>query len=457
MRGRVALCIAVMFVAQRGDAQVTDRARLVAAIDSAARAHVEHPMVAGVSVGVVRGNDTLLIRGYGFADLEWDVPTPPDGSASYEIGSVTKQFTAAAVLKLVEQGKLDLDADLTTYLPDFETRGHRVPLRRLLDHTSGIKGYTEMPVLGDIGAKELPRDTLVALIEGEPFEFEPGTAAIYNNSAYFLLGLIIEKAAGMPYEDFVARQVFEPAGMGDSYYCSESALREHKAHGYDGSPQGLTHKNFLDHTWPYAAGSLCSTVPDLIRWNQELHGGRLLEPASYAALTTPMPLEDGSPHTYAMGLGIGERAGRRVIAHGGGINGYLSEVSFFPDDELVVVVLQNSTGPRGPGALMNAILDLVLGPVAPPVAVEFDGSLDALTGEYAGPARGQHVHMTVSRDGAALVMKREGRDDEIRPIHIGRGVWADGGTRFRFVMAEGRALELRVMQGAGHSVLRRVR
>ena len=240
-----------------GDAPPDDRAALVAALDSAARAHAEQEMVAGVSVAVVQGADTLLMAGYGSADLEWGVPTPPDGGASYEIGSVTKQFTAAAILLLAERGDLDLDADASTYVPEFDFKGRSVPLRRLLDHTSGIKGYTEMPVFGELAMMDLPRDTLVTLVESEPFEFEPGTAAIYNNSAYFLLGLVIEAVSGQSYEDFVAENLFGPLGMEDSYYCSESAIRQDRAHGYDGTPDGLIRKRYLDHTWPYAAGSSC--------------------------------------------------------------------------------------------------------------------------------------------------------------------------------------------------------
>lgn len=437
-------------------AQVRDRATLVAALDSVARAHAADERVAGVSVAVVRRADTLLMRGYGYADLEWMVPTPADASASYEIGSITKQFTAVAVLQLVEQGKLDLDADFTTYLPTFDAGGHVVPLRRLLDHTSGIKGYTEMPVFGELAAKKLPRDTLVSLVEAEPFEFEPGTAQIYNNSAYFLLGLIIEKVSGEPYEQYVRTHVFEPVGMAASYYCSENVVRANRAHGYDGSPDGLRRKGYLDHTWPYAAGSLCSTAGDLVRWNQALHGGKVLSAPSYEALTTPQPLLDGTSLDYAMGLGVGDRAGMRVIAHGGGINGFLSDGRYFPDEGLVIVVLQNSTGPRGPGALSNAFTDLILGPVPEPEAVPFRGDLDALVGEYAGPTRGAHAHMTVSRDGDQLVFTRRGRDEGQRPVHVGEGVWQAGGTRMWFEMAGSRVLSLRIASGAGRYQLRRV-
>jgi CubicO group peptidase (beta-lactamase class C family) len=437
--------------------QVRDRAHLVAALDSAASAHAARPAVAGISVAVVRGADTLLMKGYGKADLEWSIATPADASASYEIGSVTKQFTATAIMQLVEQGKLDLDENFTKYLPEFDTRGHVVPLRRLLDHTSGIRGYTEMPAFRELAAKKLPRDTLVSLVEQQPFDFEPGTAQIYNNSAYFLLGLIIQKVSGESYEDYIRKHLFEPAGMTSSYYCSESALHERKAHGYDGSPQGLVLKNYLDHTWPFAAGSLCSTARDLVRWNRALHGGRLLKSESYATMTTPHPLVDGTPLSYAMGLGVEDRAGRRMISHGGGINGYLSDARYFPDEDLIIVVLQNSTGPLGPDALGAAFSNLILGPVPPPQPAPITGDLNALLGEYAGPARGTHLHMTVRRDGDQLLFAAGAQQTGARPVHIGNGVWVDAGRRLWFVMAEGKAVELRIAQGGGHYVLRRIR
>jgi CubicO group peptidase (beta-lactamase class C family) len=445
------------FAAEPADAQITDRARLVAAMDSAAQAHVRNPMVAGVSVAVVRGGDTLLMKGYGMANLELSVPTPDDASASYEIGSITKQFTAAAVLKLVEQGKLDLDEDFTTYLPEFDTGMHGVPLRRLLDHTSGIRGYTEMPGFAQLAAKRLPRDTLVSLVEREPFDFEPGTAQIYNNSAFFLLGLIIEHVSGQSYEDFLQEQLFGPLGMTDTYYCSESAIREGKVTGYDGSPQGLQQKRYLDHTWPFAAGSLCSSAPDLVHWNQALHGGRVLQPESYTAMTTPMPLEDGSATQYAMGLGVFQRNGSTVISHGGGINGFLSDGFYMPDDRLVIIVLQNSTGPLGPGALTNAFTSMILGSVAQPVAVPYTGDLDALAGEYAGPIRGSHIHIDVSHDDGQLIIRPTTQQNGLRPVHVGDGVWVTGMTRRWFVMADGRAIEFHVAGVGSHYVLRRVR
>lgn len=437
-------------------AQIQERTALVAALDSTARVHAENDGIAGLSVAVVRGADTLLHRGYGLVDLEWNVATPEDASASYEIGSVTKQFTAAAILLLVEEGKLDLDTDFTEYLPDFDARGHEVPLRRLLDHTSGIRGYTEMPVFGEIRMERLPRDTLVSLVEAEPFDFEPGTAQIYNNSAYFLLGMIIEEVSEQSYADFVAEHLFGPAGMDDSYYCSERQVRQGRAHGYDSGPDGLVRKAYLDHTWPYAAGSLCSTVGDLAAWNRALHGGGILRPESYELMTTPAPLRDGTELSYAMGLGVGERNGYRTLGHGGGINGFLADLAWVPEQGLTIAVLQNAAASPGPGTLTSAVLDLVLGPRSEPEAVPTSGDLEAFVGEYAGPARGVHLHLTVSRDGQQLVFTRRGQDEGMRPVHVGDGTWAAGGTRLHFVRSGERVLELRMSQGAGHYVLRRL-
>jgi CubicO group peptidase (beta-lactamase class C family) len=450
-----ALLLALLLAPGALRAQITDRTRLVAALDSAARAHVADSMVAGASVAVVRGTDTLLMRGYGYADLEWDVPTPADGRASYEIGSMTKQFTATAVLQLVDEGKLDLDADVTTYLPEFDTQGHRVPMRRLLDHTSGIKGYTEMPVFGDISIKKLPRDSLVTLIEKEPFDFGPGTAEIYNNSAYFLLGLIIEKVSGQPYADYIAEHVFAPVGMDQSYYCSESAIRKDRAHGYDAGPSGLRRKAYLDHTWPYAAGSLCSTVGDLVRWNRKLHHGGVLPAASYRKLVTPEPLADGTPIRYAMGLVVDDTGGRRVITHGGGINGFLSDGRYYPDADLTVIVLQNTAGPRGPAALGQALADLVLGPAPEPATTPYTGDLDELLGDYSGPARGRPLTLHVTRDGDQLVLTAEGAGQGLRPTHWEGMTWGQGMTRVTFVRRGSRVVELHLDQGGGFYVLKR--
>ena len=403
------------------------------------------------------GDDVLLQRGYGSVDVEWGVATPADAEVSYEIGSVTKQFTAAVLLLLAEEGEIDLEADLTEYI-DFDTGGRALPLRRLFDHTSGMKSYTEMPVFGGLSVQDLPRDTLVRLVEAEPFDFEPGTALIYNNSAYFILGLIIESVTGQSYEEVVRQRLFEPAGMDESYYCSQVDVRESRAHGYTAvSADRIIRAPYLNHLWPYAAGSLCSTVGDLVKWNEVLHGGEILSAASYREMTTPRPLVDGTPIRYAMGLGVGERAGHRMIAHGGGINGFLSQLSWYPDDSLTVVVLQNSTGPLGAGDLADELAGIVFGPAPAQQAKHFEGDLAGLAGTYRGIARGQPLTVRVSDVGGSLRLAvGDGDEPAILTPQYQEGLrWDDGDTRLTFISREGRIEELRYDAFGAHYVLRR--
>lgn len=445
--------VAHVFAAGAASAQ-SEALALSARLDSAARAYADDPTVPGVSVAVVRRGEVLLQRGYGLVDLEWRVPTPPDGRVSYEIGSITKQFTAAAILLLAEEGKVDLDADFTEYVT-YDTKGRRVPLRRLLDHTSGIQGYTEMPVFGSLATQPLPQDSLIRLFEAEPFQFEPGTALIYNNSAYFLLGKVIEAVSGQTYVDFVQERLFDPVGMTDSYYCSESGVRPRRAHGYDAlGPDSLIRARYLDHRWPYAAGSLCSTVADLVRWNQALHGGRVLSAASYREMTTPDPLEDGTAVRYAMGLGVDAPGGRRQIAHGGGINGFVSDGRYYPDHELIVVVLQNSTG-APPARLGTALVDLVLGPLPESVAVPSPVAARELAGTYRGASRGGEMTIVVG-ERAGEPTFRLGNDELEGARHTGALTWRQGDTRLSFVRDGNRTTELRFDTGGGHFVLRRV-
>ncbi|MDC0159836.1 beta-lactamase family protein [Gemmatimonadales bacterium] len=429
---------------------------LTNALDSAVRSFVESPVVPGVSVAVVRGGEVLLQRGYGFVDLEWGVRTPVSGEASYEIGSVTKQFTAAAILLLVEEGKIDLDADFTHYI-DFNSRGRVIPVRRLLDHTSGVRSYTDMSVFGALSISELPRDTLVRLVEAEPFDFEPGRAQIYNNSAFFILGLIIESLSGQNYEDFVQRRLFDPAGMTESYYCDEVGIRERRANGYDAvGPQQLIRARYLNHQWPYAAGSLCSTVADLVRWNRALHGGLILSDASYREMTTARPLENGMPIRYAMGISDAMRGRTPVHAHGGGINGFVSMLAWYPEHELTIAVLQNSTAPPGAGTLAETFANLVLGPVPEPVAQRYDGALTELEGVYRGIARGQTMGVRIRVIDGRLQIFREGEEKPAIPVYIGELTWVDRGTHYIFQRSDTGIAELRYTAGSAHYVLKRV-
>ena len=431
------------------------RAALVARLDSLAGSPVQEGRAVGISVAVVRGTDTLLLRGYGKADVELDVPTPD--RAVYEIGSVTKQFTAAAVLRLRDEGKLDLDADVTTYLPNYPTQGHKLPVRRLLDHTSGIKGITEIPAFRSLRVRSLPRDSAVALFATLPFEFAPGEAQIYNNSAYFLLGLIIEKVSGMTYEDYIEQRLFATLGMKDSRYCSNTEVVPRRAHGYQYEGRNVRRADYIDHTWPYSAGSLCSTAADLVTWLTALHGGRVLSPRSYREMTAPARLNDGTELRYGMGLSVGtDIRGTRMIGHGGAIAGFGADARWYPDAQLAVVVLINSNGPVSPSALASELA----GELIPPVRRAqrpFTGDAAPLLGSYAGPSRGREMTVEVTQaaqDGLAISVNGSAP----RPL-----AWVDGWSFragdvnlvFQRRGATGPATVLRFDTGGGHYVLRR--
>ncbi len=200
-------------------------------LDSIAGSGVARQLVVGSVIAVVKGNDTVLFKAYGKADVEWNIPMPVD--AMFEIGSIAKQFTAVAILQLRDDGKLSLDDEITKWLPDFETNGNKVTLRRLLNHTSGIHNFTEtreFPSL--VSNRVFPRDSAYALIKRYPVDFPSGTAQLYSNSGFWLLGLVVEKASGMTYKDYVEKKIFEPLGMKRSMYCNSFENIERRAHGY---------------------------------------------------------------------------------------------------------------------------------------------------------------------------------------------------------------------------------
>lgn len=425
---------------------------LVARIDSIVEAPIKAGTIAGASVAVVKGDSTLVMKGYGLADLELEVPTPP--GATYEIGSVTKQFTAAAILLLQEDGKLALDDELTKYLPDYPTQGHRLTLRRLLNHTSGIKGYTEIEEFGDFQRLDRPREALVKLFSSQPFDFPPGDEQIYNNSAFFLLGLVIEKVSGLSYQAFVQQRLFDKVGMPSSYYCSERTVRRNHAHGYDTDGGVLVLKGFLNHAWPYAAGSLCSNTADLVAWNRALHGGKVLSAASYKEMTSPGVLNDGTPIRYGLGIGVADIGGRRAIAHAGGISGFLAESEYYPDDDLVIVVLLNTAGPVSPRDLARRIADVVLAP-APNRARPFTGTAAAYVGTYAGRGRGKPATVTVAAGADGLTLTRAGAATPQRLLWFGGETFGFGDTIVTFERRGDVVARLRLDTGSGHNVLSR--
>lgn len=326
-------------------AQAPARAAVVARIDSLAAAVLKAP-VAGLSVAVVKGRDTLVMKGYGSARL--DPAMPMSAATVHRTGSVTKQFTSAAIMQYVDQGKLKLDDTLAALLPQAPVPAHwrRVTLRQLLNHTSGIPSYTDVPRFRPFLETRLERDTLFSLLRSDSLMFAPGGGFYYNNTGYYLLGLVIERLSGKPYAQHVQERLFAPLGMKSTLYCPNEPAAGHAA-GYDsqGGPGGtLVPTRPMDMDSPYAAGAICSTAGDLVTWTRSLASGKVVSKASYEAMTTPVTLKSPRRMNYGFALARDTAGTHRVIQHGGNINGFAANVAHYPDDSLVVAVLANTSG-----------------------------------------------------------------------------------------------------------------
>jgi CubicO group peptidase (beta-lactamase class C family) len=317
----------------------------VARMDQVAQSYVASKAFMG-SVLIAQDGNVLLSKGYGSANLEWNIPNSP--STKFRLGSVTKQFTAACILLLEERGKLKVEDAVKKHMPDAPASWDKVTIYNLLTHTSGIPSFTGFPDYRSTEAIPSTAEKIVARFRDKALEFEPGEKWNYSNSGYVLLGYLIEKISGMPYSQFVQENIFTPLGMKDSGYDSNSAIIERRASGYTPSPKGPVNAGFIHMSIPFAAGSLYSTTEDLLRWEQGLFGGKLLSPASLQKMITPFKSD------YAFGLGVRTVAGRKVIDHGGGIEGFNTHLAYYPEDKLTVVVLGNLNG-NAPGDMAGKL------------------------------------------------------------------------------------------------------
>lgn len=315
----------------------------------------------GAAVIAVRDGKVLYRGAHGLADLENGVPLTAE--SVFRLGSITKQFTSAAILLLVERGELSLSDPLTKFLPDYPTHGHTITVENLLTHTSGIFNYTSIP--GYMQTKiraHLSTEELVNAFKDHEINFAPGEQWSYSNSGYVLLGAIIEKVSGQSYEEFVQRNIFDVLGMHGSYYGSHTRIIPNRAHGYGGAPGNWSNSAFLSMTQPHAAGSLLSTVDDMARWDAALYTDELLKPETIERMFTKFTLNNGEETGYGLGFGIGSLKDRPAISHGGGINGFSTHATRLPGERIYVAVLSNAPGlPVRPGTVATRIAALVAG------------------------------------------------------------------------------------------------
>jgi D-alanyl-D-alanine carboxypeptidase len=309
-------------------------------VDSYVKKQVERRHIPGLSLAVVRGGEVVLARGYGMANVELSVPATPE--SVYELASVSKQFTATAIMLLVEDGKLGLDDPITDRLPNLPEAWGGITLRNLLNHTSGIRDF--------YGTKRLSlrndyaNDELVKFVSDLPLEFPPGEKWAYSNTNYLLVGMIIEKAGGKPLAEFLAERIFRPLGMTATRINDTLAVIPYRATGYVRHGSNLRIRDFISPTLrATGAGGIVSSVLDLAKWDAALNSDKLLKRSVLRQMWTPAKLKNGQATWYGFGWEVGEENGHKFVGHTGGIPGFSAHISRYADDKLTVIVLANSS------------------------------------------------------------------------------------------------------------------
>jgi CubicO group peptidase (beta-lactamase class C family) len=312
----------------------------------------------GVAILVARDGKLLFSHGYGLADREKQVPATPE--TPFLIGSVTKQFTAAAILHLQQDGKLSIDEHLAKYFPQYPD-GDKITLRQLLHHTSGLHNYTAHPDFLARVVRPIAPSDLLAWFQDDPPDFPPGEQFEYCNTGYVLLGQIVEKVSGLPLGDYFQKQFFGPLGMHDTGTFHNATPPDRAAKGYSFLAGKLQPALDLDASWLGGAGELYSTVGDLWRWTEALQGGRVLSPDGLRDMLAEftVPKKETLTLRYGMGIGHADIEWLPAIGHDGGLQGFLSELMWFPEEKVTVAVLSNAM-PAQPGTVPSALVPVAV-------------------------------------------------------------------------------------------------
>lgn len=360
----------------------------------------------GAAVLVARNGKAIYRRGFGLADVEKKVPVAPE--AVFRIGSVTKQFTSALVMRLVDQGKLALADPITKYLPDYPTQGQLITIENLLTHTSGIANYTELPAFQGVMTQALSHEAMTDLFKNEPRAFPPGEGWAYSNSGYYLLGVIIEKVTGRSYAENLQKEIFGPLGMTHSGYGKDTPSFPGEAHGYNREGDRVVPANPLSMALPFAAGSIVSSVDDLLKWDNGLNAGKVLKPESLKRTFTPFVQKNGRTSGYGYGWVMGEYEGHPIQQHNGGINGFVSQVARLPEDHIYVAMLVNTEAPTFSGDLLATKINAIAvgQPLPEPGAYTMsEAELDRFVGTWATDSTNVRF---IRREGSKLYSQRPG-------------------------------------------------
>jgi len=389
-------------------------AQQLASIDTFVAAEMQREHVPGVSVGVYTRGKILLAKGYGVANVELSVAVKPE--TIFQSGSVGKQFVSAAMMLLVENGKVALDDSVTKYFPDAPATWKPILLKNLLSHTSGLAEYETPELTTGPGAPfsmrlDYTEDELAKKIEALPIENAPGDKWNYRNTNYLLLGILIHRVTGAPYADFLAQRIFKPLGMSSTRLISEADIIPNRAAGYELQGTELKNQEWVSPTFNSTAdGTLYFNVLDLAKWDAALYTTTLLKQSSLDRLWTVFPLNDGTPNPAGYGFAwiIGSQNGHKLIEHGGAWQGFTCVISRYPDDALTVVVLTNlDAGHARPAVFAHVIAGLADTPLLPPKLTAIDDAQPSIAVSLRAVldriAAGQDIREQVVPDLAKLI------------------------------------------------------
>ena len=328
-----------MFPAGRALAQ-SSAAEVQRKVDALAAQELSGGPTASLSVLVAQRGKVLVAKGYGVADLEQK--TPSSEKTVYRLGSLSKQFTATALLTLVEQGKVKLDESIRTYLPEYPEAGQAVTVRHLMQHTSGLTNYTAQSDYWKHMNDDLPRAAVLDLFASKPPAFTPGDRYVYCNSGYFLAGMIIEKVSGESYGAYVQKAVLDPLGLKATYYVGGTTAVPNAARGYAREDGKLVPCRTLNLELVSGAGAMASTVLDVYALHTGLRAGKVLSEETYASMTTPAKLNGGQTSHYGMGYHVDQAGSHTVLRHGGLVFGFKTCYYYYPDEDLTIILLMNT-------------------------------------------------------------------------------------------------------------------
>jgi len=349
-------------------------------VDDFVKKQMEERKIPGLSIAVMKNGEIIKAEGYGYANLEHMVPAKPE--TIYQSGSVGKQFTATGVMMLVEEGKVSLDDPITKYFPGGPESWKKVKVRHLLSHTGGIsnKLYDQINMRED-----QTEEQILKKIAALPLDFEPGEKWSYSNPGYVLLGILIHKASGNFYGDFLQERIFKPLGMGTTRIINESDIIPNRAAGYVMEKEQIKNQSWVAPMINTTAdGSLYFTVLDLAKWDAALYTEKLLKKSGQEQMWTPTKLNSGKVEQYGFGWGFDEIRGHKLIAHGGSWQGFTTYIGRYVDDKLTIVVLTNFAA-SNPGSIAKGVAGIYNQDLKPiePVEVKIDPKiLDSYVGDY---------------------------------------------------------------------------